>query len=162
MEKDESDLKKLKENYKKVQEKYNLPSFESLNEEFAIEKIAEVETDFLVREIGKTMAEKFSNYMHFVELILNPVSSPLFIFSIIKTLGEEEMKKFNEIYKELAKIEVQLIELDVDFSEEKEAIFINEAYGVWKKIKRNFIEIIEKIKLNWDNKSEKNTKAYFG
>lgn len=162
MEKEESDLKKLKESYKKIQEKYNLPSFEILNEEFAIEKIAEVETDFLVREVTKTMAEKFSNYMHFVELILNPVSSPLFIFSIIKTLGEEEMKKFNEIYKELAKIEVRLIELDVDFSEEKEVIFIKEAYEIWKKIKKNFIEIIDKVKFNWDNKSENNTKAYFG
>lgn len=162
MEKEESDLKKLKENYSKIQEKYSLPTFENMNREFAIEKIAEVETDFLIREVGKLMAEKFSNYMHFVELILNPVSSPLFIFSIIKTLEESEMKKFKEIYKRLAKIEVQLIELDVDFSEEKEAIFVNESYETWKEIKKDFIEIIEKIKLNWDNKTENNSKAYFG
>jgi hypothetical protein len=162
MEEHKSDLKKLKEDYKKIQEKYSLPSFESMNEEFSIEKIAEIETDFLVREVAKVMAEKFSNYMHFVELILNPISSPLFVFSIIKTLGEEEMKRFNEIYKELAKIEVRLIELDVNFSEEKEAIFVKEAYETWKKIKKNFVEIIDKVKSNWDNKSENNTKAYFG
>jgi hypothetical protein len=162
MEENKFDLKKLKEDYKRIQEKYNLPSFESLNEDFAIEKIAEIETDFLVREVTKAMAEKFSNYMHFVEMILNPVNSPLFVFSIIKTLGENEMKKFNEIYKELAKIEVRLIELDVDFSEERESIFIKETYEIWKKMKKSFIEIIEKIKSNWDNKHEENTKAYFG
>ncbi len=162
MEKEESDLKKLKENYKKIQEKYNLPDFEILNAEFGIEKIAEIETDFLIREVGKVMAEKFLNYLHFVEFILNPVNSPLFIFSVIKTLGEEEKKKFNEIYKELAKIEVRLIELDVDFSEEKEAIFIKESHEVWKKIKKDFVEIVGKIKKNWDNKSENNNKGYFG
>jgi hypothetical protein len=160
--KEESDLKKLKEDYNLIKEKYSLPSFEILNKEFAIEKIAEVETDFLLREVAKVIGEKLSNYMHFVEAILNPASSPLFIFSIIKTLGEEEKQKFNEIYKELAKIEVRLIELDVNFSEEDEAIFIKEAYEVWERIKKNLIEIIKKIKSNWNNKSENNSKAYFG
>lgn len=162
MERKELNLEKLKENYGVFKEKHNLPDFDILNADFGIEKIAEIETDFLLREITRVMAEKFSNYLHFVELILNPVNPPVFIFSIIKTLGEEEMKKFNEIYKELAKIEVNLIELDIEFSEEKEVLFIRGSYEKWKKIKRDFREIIEKIKSNWDNKSENNTKAYFG
>jgi hypothetical protein len=162
MSKEEFNLKKLKENYKILQENYSLPSFEDLNLEFAIEKIAGNETDFLLREITKSIGEKLSNYMHFVEAVLNPVNSPLFIFSIIKTLGEEEKHKFNEVYKELAQIEVRLIELDVNFSEKEGAIFIKEAYEIWKKIKGNLIEIIKKIKSNWNNKSENNSKAYFG
>lgn len=162
MENEQSDLKNLKEKYKIFQEKYFLPDFEELNREFSIEKIAETETDFLIREIVKLIGEKISNYMHFVEAVLNPVNSPIFIFSIIKTLGEEEKRKFNEIYKELAKIQVQLIELDVNFSVENGADFINEVTGKWKKLKENFIEIIKKIKSNWDSKSESNSKAYFG
>jgi hypothetical protein len=162
MENKKSDLSNLKERYKSLQEKYSLPLFEELNREFSIEKIVETETDFLLREIIRLIGEKISNYMHLVEVILNPINSPLFIFSIIKTLGEEEKKKFNEMYKEFAKIQVQLIELDVNFSEEKEANFIKETYAVWEKIKNSLIEIIERIKSNWDNKSENNSKAYFG
>lgn len=159
---EKSDLEKLKENYKKIQEKYDLPGFEELNAEFWIEKAAEAETDFLIREIGKFMADKFSNYLRFVEAILNPVNSSMFIFSIIKSIREEEKKKLSEIYKKLAKIEIRLVELDVGFSEEKEANFIKESYEIWKEIKKDFRDVIERIKSNWDTKFENNTKGYFG
>jgi hypothetical protein len=161
-EKKKSELEKLKEDYKKIQKIHHLPDFDKLNSEFGIEKIAEVETDFLVREIARIMAEKFSNYLRFVELILNPVNSPMFIFSLIKTIGENEKKKLSEIYKVLARIELNLIELDLDFSEKKEAEFINNSYKTWMNMKKDFLEVIEKIKSNWDNKSENNNKGYFG
>lgn len=161
-EKKESELAKLKENYKKIEKAHNLPEFDKLNAEFAIEKLAEIETDFLVREVARIMAEKFSNYMRFVEIVLNPSNAPMFIFSIIKTMGESEKKKFAEIYKELAKIELNLIELDVNFSEKKEAEFINNSYKTWMNMKKEFQEVIAKIRANWDNKSENGNKAYFG
>jgi hypothetical protein len=159
---EESKLEKLKQNYKNIQKIHNLPDFEKLNAEFSIEKIAENETDFLVREIARIVAEKFSNYLRFVELVLNPSNSPMFIFSILKTMGESEKKKFSELYKELAKIELNLIELDVDFSEKKEADFINNAYKKWMIMKKDLLEIIEKIKSNWDSKNENNGNGYFG
>lgn len=162
VEKKESDLEKLKENYKKIEKTYHLPDFDKLNAEFSIEKIAENETDFLIREVARIMAEKFSNYLRFVELVLNPSNAPMFIFSLIKTMGEEEKKKFSEIYKELARIELSLIELDVNFSEKNEADFINSSYKTWMNMKKSFIEVIEKIKSNWDNKSDNGSKAYFG
>ena len=158
----ESKLEELKENYKKLQKAYNLPDFDKLNTDFSIEKVAEVETDFLIREIGRIMAEKFSNYLRFVEIVINPTNSPMFIFSVIKTIGENEKKKLSEMYKELAKIELTLIELDVDFSEKKEAEFIISSYKTWTNIKKDFLDVFEKIKSNWDNKSENNNKAYFG
>jgi hypothetical protein len=160
--KEESKLEKLKQNYKRIQEIHNLPDFDILNSEFGIEKIAEVETDFLIREVARIVAEKFSNYLRFVELILNPVNSPMFIFSIMKNIGEEEKKKISEIYKELTKIELTLIELDLDFSEKKEANFINNSYNSWIEMKKEFLSIIEKVKLNWDNKKENNKNGYFG
>ncbi|MGY4884492.1 MAG: hypothetical protein ACP5NZ_02835 [Nanobdellota archaeon] len=158
----ESKLEVLKENYKKLQKQYNLPDFEKLNVEFSVEKIAEAETDILIREVGKIMAEKFSSYLRFIELMLNPVNSPLFIFSMIKSMGENEKKKLSEFYKELTKIEVTLIELDLDFSEKKEAEFINSSYKTWMDIKKDFQDVINTIKSNWDNKSENNGKGYFG
>lgn len=162
MEIKESSLARLKKDYEEIQRKYNLPAFDVLNAEFGIEKIAETETDFLVREVAKVMAGKFSNYLRFIELILNPVNAQVFIFSLIKTLGDNEKNKLSEIYKELAKIEVRLIELDLEFSEEKESNFIKETYEIWKRISRDFLEVVGKIKSNLDNKSESNNKAYFG
>ena len=156
-----SNLEKLKQRYSKIQEKYSLPEFSLLNLDFGIEKISEFETDFLIIDITKTIGEKFSSYLRFIELILNPVNSPLFIFLIVKTLGEDEKKKLSDIYKELTKVELKMIELDIHFSEEKEALFITESYNLWQKIKKDILEVIDKIKSNWDNKSENNSKAYF-
>lgn len=157
-----SNLKILKQDYKKIQGKYNLPSFEKLNEDFHIEKLVEVETDFLTREIRRFISDKFSNYLRFIEAILNPANSPMFIFSIVKSIGADEKKKLTEIYKKLVKVEVTLIELDIKFSEEKEIEFIKESYKIWQEIKKDVLGVLEIVKKNWDNKSEINGKGYFG
>lgn len=158
----ESDLEDLKKNYKKIQSKYNLPDFIELNKDFHIEKIAEIKTDFLIREVRKFMADRFSNYLRFIEALLNPVNAPMFVFSIVKSISNEEKKKLTEIYKKLAQIEVEIIELDIQFVEDKEAEFINKSYEIWQEIKNNLLDILAVIKKNWNNKSEVNEKGYFG
>ncbi len=158
----EKNLQDLKNRYKELQEKYNLPSFEELNEDFNIEKAAETETNLLIREIRRFVADKLVNYQRFVESIINPVNVQMFIYSIIKTLGDKEKEKLTEIYKFLSKNEMELIELDTKYSEEKEAEFIKNSFELWQRIKEDFLEIIQVIKKNWDNKIESRGKDYFG
>lgn len=162
MTKEESKLAKLKENYKVIERRYDLPSFEKLNEDFQIEKAAELETDILIREVRRFMADKLSGYMRFVETLLNPVNAQMFVFSIIKSLGHEEKRKAAEIYKKLAKNEIKLIEIDTNFSEKGEAEFIRNSYELWKGVKRDILDILDKINRNWDNKFEVESKGYFG
>jgi len=158
----ESALESLKKDYIEIQKKYPLPSFEKLNEDFQVEKISEVETDFLIREIRKFIADKFSNYLRFIEAILHPVNAPMFIFSVIKSIEDKERKKLTETYKKLAKTEVKLIELDLEFVEKKEIDFIKESYEIWQEIKKDLLDVVNIIKKNWDNKFEGNKKCYFG
>ena len=155
-------LEKLKEEYAKIQKKHKLPSFQELNEDFHIEKVSEVETEILIREIRKYIGDKLANYMRFVEGLLNPVNVPMFIFSIIKLLDSEEKKKLSDIYKELMKSEVKFIELDLEFDEEKEAQFINDSFKFWQTVKEDMLKIMTKINDKWDDKPENGTKGYFG
>ena len=159
---DKSCLEELKKDYKKIQKIYELPDFDSLNRDFQIEKVAESETDYLIREIRKYIADKLSNYLRFIETILNPVNAPIFVFSVIKSLGINEKNKLSETYKELAKFEVTLIKLDMNFSEEKEAEFIRNSYETWQKIKKDVLDVVEIMEKNWDNKFETNGRNYFG
>ena len=152
----------LKQEYRRIQEKHRLPSFEELNEDFNIEKASEIEVDLLIREIRRYIADKLSNYMRFIEAILNPVNVQMFIYSFIKSLENEEKERLTEIYKKLSKNELRLIELDIKYSEEKEALFIRESFVMWQEIKRDLLEILEKINKNWDNKVESKNKDYFG
>lgn len=158
----ESNLEILKVDYSKLKEKYALPNFDNLNRDFSIEKIADIETNFLIREVRKFMTDKFSNYLRFIEILLHPVNTPIFIFSIVKAINTEDKKELTEIYKKLAKIEVKLIELDLEFVEEKEITFVKETYQMWQEMKRDLLRIVDTIKKNWDNKVDVNGRRYFG
>ncbi len=159
---DEWNLAQLKTCYNVFQEKYNLPSFEELNEDFQIEKVAEYETDFVLKEIRETITNKFLNYLRFIESLLNPSNGPMFMFAVIKTLGEKEKEKLTEIYKKIAKMDIELVELDLEYSEEKEAEAITNYYQMWQEMKRELLGIVEVIKTNWDSKEENGKGNYLG
>ena len=156
------DLEDLKKEYLKLQQKYELPSFEELNNDFQIEKASENETDFLLREIRKLIAERLFNYLRFIESLLNPIGVPMFVYSIIKTLDVKDKDNLTEMYKKLAKKEVDLLELDIASTEEKEVEFIKDSYKLWQEIKKDILEVVEAIKKNWDTKVEADKKDYFG
>ena len=155
-------IEKLKEDYEKLQKKHKLPSFKELNEDFHIEKIAESETEILIREVRKFIGDKLANYMRFIENLLNPVNVPMFFFSFIKMMDADDKKRLSEIYKELMKFEIKFIEIDLDFNEEKEAKLITDSCEFWKTAKKDMLKIIGKINGRWDDKYEANNKGYFG
>jgi len=86
----------------------------------------------------------------------------MFVYSIVKNLEEKNKENLKEIYKELTEIEMNLIEVDLDYSEKKEAEFIKNSFESWRKIKKQILEIIKKAKENPKEKTEKNNKNYFG
>jgi hypothetical protein len=155
-------LKKLKKDYEVLAKKYTLPSFDKLNEEFVIEKVSEFETDLLLKLIRNFMSEKIATYMRVVENLLNPVNAPMFVFSMVKSLDKSDKEKLFEIYKKFSKIEIELIELDLEYSEKKEANFIKEAFKLWDEVRKDLLFLVGKMKENIDVKSEANEKNYFG
>jgi len=160
--KDKSCLDDFKKEYQKYEKNYKIPKFEEINLEFHIEKIADVETYYFLREIRKFMSEKLVTYLRFVESIINPINSPMFVFSITKNMNQKDKDMLIRNYTELSKIEMNFVERDLDYSEEKEAEFINNSYETWKKIKKELLDFIQKVKKNWDNKTEINGKGYLG
>jgi len=159
---EDSKLDKLKSSYLKLQKKHGFPSFKEMNEDFHIEKLADPEPEILIREIRKFLGDKLANYMRFVENLLNPVNVPMFIFSIVKLLDAQEKKVLEEIYKELMKIEVKFIELDIEFNEGREAAFINDSFKSWQNMKKEMMKIMNKINSKWDEKQDNGSKGYFG
>jgi len=162
MVKEEFGLEDLKEEYAKSKKKYGLPSFEDLNNAFPIEKAAETETETVLREIRRYISDRLYNYLRFIETFLNPTNAPMFIISAVNTLGTGEKEKLLEAYKKLAKVEVSLIKLDIDPTEEKDAEYIKIAYKLWNDIKGELSDVISFIEDNWGNKIKPNNKDYFG
>lgn len=159
---EESNLEEFKKDYLEIQKKYDLPSFEEFNQDFHIEKLADVETDYLVREIRKMITDKFANYLRFIETFLHPSNAPMFVLSIVKLISVEDKKSLVSMYEKLAKSEMKIVELDLEFSEERDAKFIKSSFDLWQEIKKDLLLFVRKVERDWDSKPEVNGKNYFG
>jgi hypothetical protein len=155
-------LDELKKNYEMLREKYSLPEFSEMNKLFSIEKIDGTETDLLMREIRRAVSETISNYLTVLENLLNPSNAPMFVFSIVKCINNEEKKKLSDIYMSLAREWAPIMQLDLVYSEENEAEFIKKVFKFWKKTSQEFYQIIEVINKNWGSDSESKKSGYLG
>jgi len=154
-------LNELKQGYGKFKEKYNLPEFFEMNKVFDIEEI-DVETDFLLRKIRRIVSDRISGYLRFIEVILNPSNAPMFIFKLIKKINEEDKKKLTEIYNLLGGFELEIVRLDLEYDENREAEFIKKIYNALNnEISKKLLIIVEKISNGVENKKE-DRGSYFG
>ena len=155
---DDFDFEKI---YKVLEKKYDLPTIGLLSEDFDIEKITDKETEFTLREIRRTMNEKFSAYLHFCENLINPSGQPMFLFSIIRNISDNDKTKIKEIYNELAKFQIEILKLDTIYSEENEASFIKNSFEKWQILKQDFYKIVEKFEEKFEETENTNKSAYF-
>ncbi len=155
-------LESLKKKYDNERAKHSLPSFAQLNEQFEIERIADHETDMLLREVRKAITEKAVAFLRFLELMLNPSNAPFFMFTIIKNLNGTDKKVVEQIYEKLCEFEIKAISLDLRYNEEKEAEFIKYASKEWKGMEGQFAELDEIITRAWKSSSKKKERDYFG
>jgi hypothetical protein len=155
------DLEKLKENYKEIQNLYNFPDFEEINKDFFIERIAQFNTEILIREISRYVLEKLVSYMRLIELIFQPTNAPMYIFSIIKCLDANGKEELLRIYDDFVKIELDYFEIDTNYDEKEDAEFLKRTFKIWNKNKKKLSKIFSFIKKNWNEESPLNIKSYF-
>ena len=63
-------LDDLKKAYERLRQKYKLPLFGEMNNDFEIEKLQERETETLSREIRRAMMDKNVAYLKFTEILI--------------------------------------------------------------------------------------------
>jgi hypothetical protein len=162
IDKDSCTLDSLKGAYEEFRKKYDLPEFYELNKLFDIEDI-DVDTDFLLRRIRRIIAERITGYSRFVDIILNPSNAPVFFFKLLKKLDSKDKDVLSRMYEILGNIEIEILSLDLDYSEEKESIFIKKIYKLFdKEIRMSFLGIVKKLGNGEDILKKDNNSSYFG
>lgn len=162
MAEEESALEELKEDYGEFRDRYKLPEFRKLNEDFDVEKVAQHETDFVIREIRRQMMEKIIAYLRFTEMLLNPSNAPIFFFAAIKGLTSSDKKLLEKVYEKLGEYEIEVVALDSRYDEKREAEFIKRLSSEWEEIGEDMIELAEILKKNWKQKSGNYDRGYCG
>jgi hypothetical protein len=160
----QEDVEKLKEDYEAFRKKYALPDFKELEEEFDIEKAVEKgrESKLILRDIRRIINDKISAYLHLFETFMNPSSGPIFVFSMIKNISEDDKKGIKEIYQKLAKIEITVLKLDTIYEEKAEADFIKATSKQWNEIKKEIMKLLEKFDKDFDTTISSTSRGYFG
>ena len=148
--------------YKELQDKYKLPNFDSLAEDFDTEKIFEKESSFIIREIRRALNEKLYSYSNLFENLINPTNIPMSILNAIRHLSLDEKKKIREIYKDLSKRQIEVIKLDTIYNEKSEAEFVCDTYKLWQKLKPEIYKIIETLEEKTGENNNFKESAYFG
>ena len=147
LDKQNNNLGELKKEYEKLRVKYNLPDFNDLNKLFDIEEIG-FETDFLLRKIRRVVSEKALGYSKFVEIILNP---------------SKDREILSGLYEELGNFEVEIIALDLDYSEKKEADFINKLFKIFNEsVREKLLDVVKKLSNGTGDKKADIGGSYFG
>lgn len=151
----------LETDYEELRKKYSLPEFQSLAEDFDIEKIQDKDTIFLAREIRRTMNEKITAYIHLFETLINPTSPPMFVFKILKNMSKEEKEQIQEFYKTLSMVQLEVMKLDTVYSEEAEIKFINKNFSLWQNLKTKIRTLFDSFEKNFEKDDISKGRSYF-
>ena len=150
----------IKKQYKKLEKKYKLPSFDKFDKEF---EISTLDTDdFLLRNTRRRMNNKLTFFTQIFDTILFPNPSSLISMHESKSCSEEEKNKIMKFYNKLMTLERESLSFDVEPDDKKEAEFIKKLWKQWLKIKKETNKLVEKMKESWKDEDKKIKNHYFG
>jgi hypothetical protein len=141
----------IKEEYNKLQKKYNLPKFEDINHDFEITAIEK--TDFLLREIRKKISEKIELLAKLLEGVLQPETT-LTHFKESNVFSEEEREIIYALFRKLMFYDRFSIETSLNETDAKTADFLKTFWKDWTSIKASLEKAIKKIKESWEEETE--------
>lgn len=146
---------KVKEEYKKLREKYRLPSFEELNYEFDIGVLDIDKIPSLSKGILRVICNKMGLFLNFVEPVISPNPQGLHGYIEIQNTTNDEKKEIFEFYKDLSKKYHKSYSIEL-VGEEKEIIEeIKNVLKYWDKIRIKFKKISNMINKAWEKEIQK-------
>lgn len=150
----------MEKKYLGFKEKFNLPSFADLSRDFDVYDVSK--EDDLLKEIVKKMVNVIDHYVNLLEDIIQP-DSRFYSLKEANVLEKESRVVVNQIYNKLMQYNRASILLNLSFSEEGAATFINDFFSDWQLIKKELFPIFQELKNSWSKKTEtKHDGGYFG
>lgn len=151
----------MEEEYNKLKEKYNLPNFKELDNEFEISTIDS--EHFILRCIIDKIIDRIDYFSCILEHILQPESSS---FKSIQESGffdDLEKKEIYNLFKKLIILNRESSKISLNRDEKQEAEFIINSFNQWMEIKQDLLKNIEKLKNSWEKDTINNEKlGYLG
>lgn len=138
---------KIEKQYNELRKKHKLPEFIEIDFEFEISDLEE--TNFLLRNIIRKIAEKLDFYSTMLEEVLQPDTSNLYAMHETRYFDEDEKNQMYDIYRKLMNLNRQSIEISLLRNDNNDADFISNAFEEWKAIKKELLKFVKKMRASW-------------
>ena len=140
---------KLKSEYEKLAKKYNLPSFEFMDNEFEISVLKVDESGILIKAILRMILSKLGTFLNYFEPVFNP-SPSMHSMTEMNNLKEAEKEEIVILYKKISIIYHQILYKELE-NEKSIADFIKDFCKSWPSTKNEVIKSLKSIENAWKN-----------
>ena len=139
-------LKTLKQDYEKIKQKYNLPEWKYMNEEFGIEDIQQLQLENMVGHVRQRVMGRIYSILNWLEGFMNPQRANMANMMILNDLTEDDKKLLNKVYANFIKITSKFTTLGtIKYNEKAEAEFMKEAIKKFEDNRNNVRKFAERI-----------------
>ncbi|MFH1212175.1 MAG: hypothetical protein V1659_04595 [Candidatus Woesearchaeota archaeon] len=150
-----------KETYDNICKGRSCPSFENMELQFSVSAITAEESS--LKAIAKKMHECIKDWGDRLESVINPESASFANLMESEHLEDNDKKEAILLYKKLCFYSRKHDSLELEYSDEKAASFINEFFGEWIESKSKLLALVEKFMNFWKLETKKDDKeGYFG
>ncbi len=141
----------IKEKYEALQKRYELPSYDALNQFFDLDT---VEHDVHpLREVRRKIVEKLQDIAKLLEDTLHPESTLTGIHEA-RAFTEHEKEAIYTVYGRVMVLERKGWLPYLDSTDESEALFITEVMKEWDELKPQLLSILKKLSASWNDDQE--------
>ncbi len=158
-------MKDLRQNYRKFEQKYKLPSFEELDKEFEILYVHSIfEISYPLKFIRRRINDNISWICNMIQTIMQPNPGSIISMEESTFFPKENKEGYQKLLKELMYIERLSLALDIESTEENDAELIKTMFNKWKEIKPKVHEITNILKEGWKKEAVKENRnhSYLG
>ncbi len=141
----------IAEEYEKAKKKYGLPDLKSIEKDFELSSIEN--TNFLLREIAKSMIEKLELAINVLSDLIQPDTNNLASVHEFRAFDDGEKKHLYDFYSQLMMLHRKGLQVSFSLEEKEEAEYIKLFSSSWKDIKQQMKSTIQKMEQSWKEES---------
>ena len=147
--------------YNNLKQKFNLPDFDQLNNDFGIEDI-DSDSRLHLQKIRIKIYEKIEYYAKVLEILIQPDSSLSDMYEA-RYFSDNDREKIYSLYKKFMSI-LRRSNLVAIKNDEKETVeFIKDSYNIWNSSKDVLSKHVSKLVDVWKKDTDmKSDFSYFG
>lgn len=137
----------VRDNYEVVRKKYNLPSFNEVDQEFEIAAIEEEQN--VLREIRHKVQDRLEFGIGILDTVCQPDSNNVRSMMEASFFNDTEKRKAFELSQKIAGLWRSLTEAELLNEEKSDAEFIKLAIKEWHAMKEHLLVYVRKMRESW-------------